>query len=75
MELTDRTCGLCGEANIPRSFDWPWWVDGQPVHPPCASPKVKTMLTVEGPNVGNVRVISRVDGQGNTRSRVEWEES
>lgn len=35
MEIPDRTCGLCGETNIPRGIDWPWWHDGKPVHPTC----------------------------------------
>lgn len=34
-----RTCGICGEASIPRGVDWPWWSGGKPVHPTCLAIK------------------------------------
>ena len=32
-----RVCGVCGDWNIPREIDWPFWRDGQPVHRDCAT--------------------------------------
>lgn len=31
-----RACGICGLKDIPRGVDWPYWVDGCPVHFACA---------------------------------------
>lgn len=44
-----RTCGVCGISDIPRGVDWPWWVNGQPVHPICLPRVEKGAETVKVP--------------------------
>lgn len=37
MIVGPRACGVCGERDIPRDVDWPWWQDGAPVHATCVA--------------------------------------
>lgn len=35
-----RACGICGQRSIPRGVEWPWWINGKPVHEECARMKL-----------------------------------
>jgi hypothetical protein len=58
MILPNRKCRVCGVRDIPRRADWPWSINGRPVHETC-------LISVASQSVNRAKIVNqrRVSGR------------
>jgi hypothetical protein len=58
MIVSNRKCAVCGVRDILRRADWPWWINGKPVHEAC-------LISVASRSMDMVKLVSehRIPGR------------